>query len=79
MKIIPILIFLAIIALLMSLLVIIVPALGTNILTANPPSPLDTEQVPITKQVWGVGLVAPAPIILIGVFMIGVILLLRIK
>ena len=78
MKIIPILIFLAIIAILMSLLVIIVPALGTTVFS-NQPSALDTEQVPVTKQVWGVGLVAPAPIILIGVFMIGVIILLRIK
>jgi hypothetical protein len=77
-NIVAILIFIAVIAALISLLAIIIPAISSSVL-AQPTDLHDIEYEPVTKQVWGVGLVAPAPIILIGVFMIGVIILLRIK
>ena len=73
-KVIPALLFLTIIVALMSLLAIIIPAINSSVLVSDP---LLAEQHPVTEQLWGVGLISPAPIILIGFFMIGFIVLIR--
>jgi hypothetical protein len=71
-KVIPALIFLTIIVVLMSLLAIIIPAINSSVLVSDP---IVAKENPV--QVWGVGLVSPLPIILIGGFMIGFIILIR--
>jgi len=73
-KVIPALLFLTIIVALISLLAIIIPAINTSLLVSDP---ILAEQQPVTEQVWGTGLVSPMPIILIGGFMIGFIILIR--
>jgi hypothetical protein len=73
-KVIPALIFLTIIVVLMSLLAIVIPAINSSVLVSDP---ITAEQQPLGAEVWGVGLVSPMPIILIGCFMIGFIILIR--
>lgn len=73
-KVIPALLFLTIIVALMSLIAIIIPAVNTSVLVSDP---ILAEQNPVTEQLWGAGLISPAPIILIGFFMIGFIVLIR--